>query len=363
MRQRRRSTLLVGIPIAVLGLPVLLLMRRGGIPDADPMAWAQTSSCGNAILEPGEQCDPPGSLTCPPGSPSGAHVACNADCTCPSPPAALDHFQCYALRPRRFAALSATITDQYGTLVQTVRAPNRLCVPADKNGEGISDPTAHLVGYVLKPSRNPRFQRRTDQTVVNQFGTQRLDVLRPSWLLVPSSKDGVPLARPLDHFQCYVIRNAHGAPRFTPRTVTVSSQIETVTLQVERPFRFCVPADKNGEDPSAPSHPDQLLCYRTRSGRFGDADHSISNQFGEREVQLITRNELCVPSSASPSTTTTTATTPTTSSTTSTSIATTTTSSTIGPVTTSTSTTTTTTTTLYGSPSRAFVLPSSSLLD
>src|SRR5262249_15537961 len=160
-----------------------------------------------------------------------------------------------------------------------------------------------------------------------------------------------------------------GASRFTPRTVTVSSQIETVTLEVERPFRFCVPADKNGEDHSAPSHPDQLLGYRTRSGRFGEAEHSISNQFGEREVKLISRNELCVPSSASPSTTTTTVTTPSTSSTTSTSIATTTTTSTTtsttGPVTstTSTPTTTTTTTTLYGSPSRAFVRPSSSLLD
>jgi hypothetical protein len=91
--------------------------------------------------------------------------------------------------------------------------------------------------YELKPPRNPRFQKRTDQTVVNQFGTHQLDVLRPSWLLVPSSKDGVPQT-PLDHFQCYVIKESHGAPRFTPRTVTVSSQIETVTLQVERPFRF-----------------------------------------------------------------------------------------------------------------------------
>jgi len=150
--------------------------------------------------------------------------------------------------------------------------------------------------HELKPPRNPRFQKRTDQTVVNQFGTHRLDVLRPSWLLVPSSKDGVPQTPPLDHFQCYVIKNSHGAPKFTLRTVAVSSQIVTVTLEVERPFRFCVPADKNGENPSAPSHPDQLLCYETRSGHFGEAEHSISNQFGEREVKLISRNELCVPS-------------------------------------------------------------------
>jgi hypothetical protein len=200
---------------------------------------------------------------------------------------------------------------------------------------------------------------------VNQFGTHQLDVLRPSWLLVPSSVDGVPQAPPLDHFQCYVVRDSRGAPKFTPRTVTVSSEIETVTLEVVRPFRLCVPADKNGEDPSAPSHPDELLCYRTRSDHFGDATHTVENQFGQRDVTIISRNELCVPSSASAVTTTTVATTsttaaPTTSTTTSSTVATSSSTSTTGPSTTSTSTTTTT---LYGSPSRAFLERSESLLE
>jgi hypothetical protein len=185
---------------------------------------------------------------------------------------------------------------------------------------------------------------------------------RPSRLLVPSDKDGVPQAPPLDHFQCYVIRNSTGAPKFVPRTVTVSSQIETVTLQVVRPFRLCVPADKNGEDPSAPSHPDELLCYRTQSGHFGDERHTIDNQFGQRDVTIISRNELCVPSSANVVTTTTSSTTSSTvASTTSTSSTTSSSTSTTGPV--STSTSTTTSTTLYGSPSRAFLQSSRSLLD
>jgi hypothetical protein len=42
------------------------------------------SSCGNAFLEPPEECDPPGSITCPPGSPLGAFLPCNPDCTCPT---------------------------------------------------------------------------------------------------------------------------------------------------------------------------------------------------------------------------------------------------------------------------------------
>jgi hypothetical protein len=42
-------------------------------------------TCGNSILEAGEDCDPPGMLTCPAASPGGAFVACSQACTCPQP--------------------------------------------------------------------------------------------------------------------------------------------------------------------------------------------------------------------------------------------------------------------------------------
>jgi len=48
-------------------------------PDAE-VAVGDPPVCGDGTVTAPEQCDPPGSLTCPSG------VACAADCTCPPPP-------------------------------------------------------------------------------------------------------------------------------------------------------------------------------------------------------------------------------------------------------------------------------------
>jgi len=297
------------------------------------VAWAQTaSSCGNAILDPGEQCDPPGSATCPSG-----FNACSATCTCQ----ALDHFQCYEVKPGVFASTSVTVKDQFGTLVETLRFPHSLCNPTNKNGEGIVDPTDHLVGYQTK---SPKFIKQTNKTFVDQFGTLKLDLVRPQFLLVPSDKDGVPQLPPLDHFQCYKVKPSKGAPKFVQKTATIANQFESTTVTLKKPYKVCVPADKNGEDPTAPTHPTSLICYKTKGGKFGASTHTVDNQFGLDELSVIHRRELCVPS---PPTTTTTTTSTTTSTT----------------VTTTTSTSTTTSTTLYGSPSRAFLVQSVTLLD
>jgi len=330
-------------------------------PDGDALAQP-ASSCGNAIIEPGEQCDPPGSITCPPGSPAGAFQACTANCQCPPVTVPPDHFQCYEIKPSFFASTSVTVQDQFGTLTEQLRFPHRLCNPTSKNGEGITDPTDHLLGYNI---RGASFSKRTNQTVVDQFGTLLLDVTRPDFLLVPSSKDGVAQQPPLDHFQCYKVKRSRGGPKFTKRTVTISNQFESTTLTLIKPSRLCAPASKNNEDPTAPSHPDHLTCYKARGGKFNGSVHTMNNQFGVDDVTVIHRRELCVPSLKNPSTTSTTSTTTTSTSTVTVTTSTSTTSSTvtIPTTTTTTSSTTTTSTTLYGSPNRAFIEPTRSLLD
>jgi hypothetical protein len=233
---------------------------------------------------------------------------------CPDP---IDHVQCYEVKPAEFQNRTITSQDQFWTATLTVRFPHRLCAPADKNDEGILDETEHLTGYKAKAAA--RFEKRRNQNIVNQFGSLMLDVVRLDMFKVPSAKNGVPLAPPPgDHFNCYKVRRSRGAAKFVPKTVDIVDQFETVTVTLTKPVRLCAPANKNGEDPSAPLHPDHLLCYKTRSEtRFGTLDASVANQFGaDDDLRLIHRRELCVPSVKNPGSSTTT--TPTTSTTTTT---------------------------------------------
>jgi len=300
----------------------------------DPACNPQTGMCDHPNVPDSTPCPDADQNTC---TVAGCEIGqCVQDHLngCPPP---IDHVQCYEVKPASFPLRTVTAQDQFGTLSLALRFPHRLCAPADKNGEGILDPTEHLTGY----KTTAKFTKRLNQTVTNQFGSLQLDVVRPDLLMVPSAKNGVALSPPPgDHFTCYKVKRSRGAAKFVPRTVTIQDQFQNVTSTIIKPIRLCAPANKNGEDPSAPIHPDHLLCYKTKSlAKFGEKDVTIANQFGDDQLTLIHRRELCVPSLKNPGSTTTT-------------VVTTSTTTTIATTTTTTSTTTTTT---IGSPSGAFL--------
>jgi len=168
-------------------------------------------------------------------------------------------------------------------------------------------------------------------------------VVTPRSLLVPTavSQTGPPSSAGgafLDHFTCYDVRISNGTPR-AGATATVQTSLETASMVLQRPQRLCVPTDKNNEDPTAPSFPDSLLCYKVKNSGSVGGTVFLNNQFGQQVYRLRARQQVCVPTLVNPPSTTTT-TTSTTSTTTST---------------TETSTTTTTSTTMGGSPSGAFL--------
>jgi hypothetical protein len=262
-----------------------------------------------------------------------------------------DHFKCYKLREgsSRFQPGPVNLVDQFGASASVAQEPERLCNPVDKEGEGISDPTAHLMCYDLQ--QEPNFAKR-DVVVRNQFGDQILTVVRPDSLCAPAEKDGVESPLNLNHFKCYRVAQRHG--KFAPRTVQLGDQFESKTAVVEKPLLMCNPVDKNGEGVVNPAA--HLTCYRivdaAGQSDFIPRDVSVQDQFTEQLVKAFRgtcrkASLLCVPSLKNPGagTTTTTVPPPTTSTSQPTPTSTSSTSSTSTPVPTTSSTSTQTPTT------------------
>lgn len=215
-------------------------------------------------------------------------------------PPLVNHFQCYDLRNVSFAKRSVRLQTPFGQIRGEVSRVSDLCAPSDKAGEDPEAPgdDAYLAAYSLR--RVNDFVPRSGEIVTNQFGTLSLDIRSPKLLLVPSgfSEDG-PASSPdgafLDHFTCFDVRVTNRTPRFQSRTVQVTTPFETVSLTIRRPHRLCVPTDKNGEDPSAPSHPESLLCYLAKGPGKVTSPAFITNQFGQQQNDVRKRNDFCVP--------------------------------------------------------------------
>jgi cysteine-rich repeat protein len=107
-----------------------------------------------------------------------------------------------------------------------------------------------------------------------------------------------PAEPPLDHFQCYEM------PREPFQEITGVSLVDHLgpsTVDVIRPKRLCSPASKNGEDPSAPDHPDYLTGYKIvqRTSFIKRRDITVSNQFGTVVIDIVRPEFLFVPSAVS----------------------------------------------------------------
>ncbi len=108
-----------------------------------------------------------------------------------TPPAALvdpqiDHFKCHRVIRARDRQGPLAVTDQFGALTAHLRRPHRLCSPADKNGEGLFDPSVHLLCYTERAApRRPTFQGSFFMS--NQFDDIELDVTRMTEFCVPST--------------------------------------------------------------------------------------------------------------------------------------------------------------------------------
>jgi hypothetical protein len=103
---------------------------------------------------------------------------------------------------------------------------------------------------------------------------------------------------PLDHFLCY---EAH-RPAIGRKGVTAVDQYGVSTITVRQAKHLCAPVNKNGEDPTAPSHAGHLSFYTIKQSApsfVGVRDLSIRDQFGTLSVDLVRPERLLVPTSKS----------------------------------------------------------------
>jgi hypothetical protein len=110
----------------------------------------------------------------------------------PPPPMfpALDHFKCYKTALAKTRVSGIKIEDQFGTVTVDVKKPLHLCVPVDKNGEGIPSPGLAQMCYLVRTtSGTPRPLKQLPIALytTHQFGSDVLEVFGPRELCVPST--------------------------------------------------------------------------------------------------------------------------------------------------------------------------------
>ncbi len=115
----------------------------------------------------------------------------------PDPGSLVDHYRCLKVKttrgtdkfPKALKKIPIPVTDQFHARSVYLKKPSKLCLPVDKNGEGIKNPEAHLLCYKVKA------QPRTSWSGVqvnNQFGELNgdasLTLKKEAELCVPSVK-------------------------------------------------------------------------------------------------------------------------------------------------------------------------------
>ena len=248
----------------------------------------------------------------------------------------LNHFKCWTAQGES-ASRIAYLQDQFDTTAnaagqtssgyETVRVdePRVFCNPARKihgtDSAGINDVNHHLTCYGIE-ALDPFEPRVVD--VLNQFGTGRLQVLRPIGLCAPTQKLLVNGDKPqfggdapkgLDHFKCYEVA---GQP--LDEEVRIQDQFDRLRgadhfedVFLLDPLMLCNPVKKavfrgfvspvltasSGRLEVTPvRYPDaHLVCYRLTPPETLAAELVVRNQFGpEQQLVALASEMLCVPS-------------------------------------------------------------------
>jgi len=219
----------------------------------------------------------------------------------------IDHYMTYLVIPPITLSVSLGLQDQFGESQHSALLLERFSTPADKNNEGIIDPSAHLSWWrLLDGIDNP--PRRV--VVRNQFGEFELDVLLAAYLLAPAEKNVAPnpgspgsKSAPLDgpgtvgrdHYKCYDV-----VGESVEKMVSLDDQFQHGPADVLIPLYLCNPVQKNHLDGTG-NFPilkptEHLVCYELTFPSTLGLSTVFTDQFVQAPIDLETVDILCVPS-------------------------------------------------------------------
>lgn len=196
-----------------------------------------------------------------------------------------------AERPPKFGPVSMSDVLQDEVLVD-LWPPSGEALPADMEGDGIGEPSIHLVSLKAK-QRAPSFAGAAGVTVRNDCNELVMDVKKPVSLLAVASAAAAapdPNVHNVDNFLCYKARTAKrdsdGNPlaRFPKGTqVELDDGSGLRRYDLKKPSRLCLPVTMAADAQSPPAaiggstagaaypvmlsaarNEDALLCYRAK---------------------------------------------------------------------------------------------------
>lgn len=219
-------------------------------------------------------------------------------------------------------ATSAVVPDAFESKHVDVLKTAALGNPADKNGEGISNPAIHLERYQIKLHKTvPPQAKHVPQknlVVTNQFhpanGALALDTVKPGSLLMqsntciddPAGSCPQPLPAPAGgtHFNCYKVKLNKSTAKF-PKGLqaSVADQFQDAKLyDVGKPTSLCIPLDDTGA--GLGSGATNLVCYKIKLAKTDPKQGKhvkrsairVANFLTLERVDTLIEQELCVPS-------------------------------------------------------------------
>ncbi len=264
-------------------------------PSGPPSLECQTDVCGNGVVESGELCDPPGTGGgCSPG------FVCNHDCTACVAPCSTgadcdDGDPCTA---DTCDSAGAGFVCDHMPLTGPACDDGRPCTTNDvcRNGICVGGPP---------PDCDDQNSCTGDHctSVGGAFVCQHDAIAGPcddgnrcttGDTCIDAACVGTPDLTTC-HFQCYEVKPS----TFAAGTVSLVDEFGSSAVRVQRPRRLCAPADKNGEDPSAPAALDHLEGYRVRGAFANAVGQRVEDQFGVHMVDVTALDQLFVPTAKS----------------------------------------------------------------